>query len=123
MACIAGYYDPTDRRPALRAGVAADAPVFPPVVLLERQDPRADADELYPELDMATVPRVGGIPRFACREGVSQFFRYLRTRRGDPLVAFIEELKLLQYLGLFVHCWRRRRMAGVLTTTMTAVSR
>jgi glucosyl-dolichyl phosphate glucuronosyltransferase len=80
-------------------------------------------NELYPELDMATVPRVGGIPRFACREGVSQFFRYLRTRRGDPLVAFIEELKLLQYLGLFVHCWRRRRMAGVLSATMTAVSR
>jgi hypothetical protein len=38
-----------------------------------------------------------------------QCFKYLRTRRGDPLVAFIEELKLLQYLGLFVQCWSRRR--------------
>jgi len=65
-------------------------------------------DDLYPELNMALVPRVGGVPRFTCREGMFQLFRYLRTRRGDPLVAFMEELKLLQFLGLFIQCWRLR---------------
>jgi glycosyltransferase involved in cell wall biosynthesis len=76
--------------------------------------------ELYPELDMATVPRLAGIPRFACREGIMQLFRYLGSRHGDPLAAFIEELKLLKYFGLFVQCWRRRKCA--LTATLTAVS-
>ena len=66
-------------------------------------------DELYPELNMTTVPRLGGVPRFACRQAMTQCMRYVTTRRGDPLVAFIEELKLLQYVGLFVQCWRRRK--------------
>ena len=65
--------------------------------------------ELYPELDMAAVPRVAGIPRFACRQGLAQVVRYVKTRRGDPLVALTEELRLLQFLGLFVQCWRRRK--------------
>src|SRR5215831_1609164 len=43
---------------------------------------------LYPELDMASVPRLGGVPRFACRQGIMQCFRYVATRRGDPLIAF-----------------------------------
>lgn len=64
--------------------------------------------ELYPELNMESIPRIAGIPRFACRQGIVQCLKYVRTRRGDPLVAFIEELKLLQYLGLFVQCWHRR---------------
>jgi len=64
--------------------------------------------DLYPELNMTLVPRLGGIPRFTCREGMWQLFRYIRTRRGDPLVAFMEELKLLQFLGLFIQCWRLR---------------
>jgi hypothetical protein len=49
-----------------------------------------------------------------------QLFRYLGSRHGDPLAAFIEELKLLKYFGLFVQCWRRRKCA--LTATLTAVS-
>ncbi len=69
-------------------------------------------DELYPELNMGSVPRVAGIPRFACRQALGQVAQYVRTRRGDPLVAFIEELKLLQYAGLFVQCWRRRAGAA-----------
>lgn len=65
--------------------------------------------DLYPELNMDAVPRVAGIPRFACREALAQLLRYLKTRRGDPLVALIEELRLLQFLGLFVQCWRHRK--------------
>ena len=77
-------------------------------------------DALYPELNMANVPRLGGIPRFACREGIMQFARYVASRRSDPLAAFIEELRLLQYIGLFVQCWRRRKSA--LIATLTVVS-
>ncbi len=65
--------------------------------------------ELYPELNMTTVPRVAGIPRFACREGLVQLTRYVKSRRGDALVALIEELRLLQFIGLFVQCWRQRK--------------
>jgi hypothetical protein len=65
-------------------------------------------DELYPDLDMAGVPRIAGIPRFACRQGLLQAWTYLTSRRGDALRALIEEVRLLQYIGLFVECWRRR---------------
>jgi hypothetical protein len=68
-------------------------------------------EELFPELNMATVPRIAGIPRFACRQAFSQLLRYFTTRRGDPLTGMIEELRLLQYLGLFVQCWHRRKFA------------
>ena len=67
-------------------------------------------DDLYPDINMADVPRIGGIPRFACRQGLSQAWKYLATRRGDALRAMIEEVRLLQYVGLFVECWRRRKI-------------
>jgi len=66
-------------------------------------------DELYPDLNMAEVPRIAGIPRFACRQGMSQAWKYLASRRSDALRALIEEVRLLQYIGLFVECWRRRK--------------
>jgi glycosyltransferase involved in cell wall biosynthesis len=66
-------------------------------------------DALYPELNMSEVPRIGGIPRFAYRQGFEQLLKYFRTRRGDALVALIEELRLLQYWGLFVQCWHMRK--------------
>ncbi len=66
-------------------------------------------EDLYPELDMAVVPRIAGVPRFACRQGLAQAWRWAATRRGDALTALVEELRLLQYIGLFVQCWRQRR--------------
>jgi hypothetical protein len=66
-------------------------------------------EALYPELNLSQVPRIGGIPRFACRQGFEQLLKYVATRRGDALVALIEELRLLQYLGLFVQCWHLRK--------------
>ena len=67
-------------------------------------------DDLYPELNMAEVPRIAGIPRFACRQGLTQAWKYLSSRRSDALRATIEEVRMLQYLGLFVECWRRRKI-------------
>jgi glycosyltransferase involved in cell wall biosynthesis len=59
-------------------------------------------DDLHPELDMSEVPRVAGVPRFAFRQGLEQFGRWVRLRiRGNSLTAFIEELHTLEYLGIF----------------------
>lgn len=67
-------------------------------------------DDLYPELDMSSVPRIAGVPRFAIREGLQQAWRWLRSRvTGDVLAALVEELLFIQYVGLFVQCWRRER--------------
>ena len=66
-------------------------------------------EDLYPELNMADVPRIAGVPRFACRQGLAQAWRWLTTRRNDALGALVEELRLLQYIGLFVECWRQRK--------------
>ena len=69
-------------------------------------------EELYPELNMADVPRVAGVPRFACRQGLVQAWRWAATRRSNSLVALVEELRLLRYIGLFVQCWRQRKRAS-----------
>ncbi len=66
-------------------------------------------DDLYPELSLANVPHVGRVPRFAYRQALGQCWRYLASRTGDPLTALIEELRLIQYAGLFDGCWRQRR--------------
>jgi glycosyltransferase involved in cell wall biosynthesis len=66
-------------------------------------------DDMYPELDMLSVPRVGGAPRFLYRQALQQCVRWAATRRADPLTALIEELKVCQFFGLFVQCWRRRK--------------
>jgi glycosyltransferase involved in cell wall biosynthesis len=65
-------------------------------------------NDLYPQLDMARIPRIAGAPRFAYRQAADQFVRWLRTRPGGGLPGLIEELRLLQYAGLFVQCWRGR---------------
>ena len=83
-------------------------------------------DELYPEIDMSDVPRIAGIPRFACRQGLAQGWKYVATRHRDALPALIEELRLLQYVGLFVECVRRwtrqrRHVARAATAALLAV--
>jgi glycosyltransferase involved in cell wall biosynthesis len=65
--------------------------------------------DLYPELDMGRVPRIGGVPRFAYRQALRQLGRWVRTRPADALTALTEELRMLEYLGFFAECWRKRR--------------
>lgn len=65
--------------------------------------------DLYPELDIARVLTLAGTPRFLVRQGLEQCLRYLRIAgRNDSLAVLIEELRLVQYAGLYVECWRRR---------------
>jgi hypothetical protein len=71
-------------------------------------------DDLYPELDMAKVPRVAGVPRFAYRQGAQQLWRWLRALGSrDPVHALAQELYLIEYAGLYAQCWghwlQRRR--------------
>lgn len=65
-------------------------------------------DELFYELDMARVPRIGGVPRFLYRQAAYQMLRWLaHLGSSDALALFIEELRTLQYVGLFMEGWRR----------------
>jgi glucosyl-dolichyl phosphate glucuronosyltransferase len=66
-------------------------------------------DELYPDVDMPSVPRVAGAPRFLYRQALHQCVRWAATRWGDPLTALIEELRALRFIGLLVECWRLRK--------------
>jgi glycosyltransferase involved in cell wall biosynthesis len=75
-------------------------------------------DDLYPDVDLARVPRVAGVPRFLCREALAQCWRWVRTRlSNDALTALHEELRVLQFAGLLVECRRRRAGAGSLVPT------
>ncbi len=62
------------------------------------------------------------MPRFACRQGLAQAWRWLTTRRSDALAALVEELRLLQYIGLFVECWRQRKRAWRALPRMAATT-
>jgi glycosyltransferase involved in cell wall biosynthesis len=66
--------------------------------------------DLYPELDLARVLKVAGVPRFLYRQAFEQIARYLkRLGNRDGVALLYEELHTLQYAGLFVECWRQRR--------------
>ncbi len=65
--------------------------------------------DLFPDLDLARVPRIAGVPRFLYRQAASQVWQYARrVGRSDALGLMIEELRMLQYLGIFSECWKRR---------------
>ncbi|MEQ1727811.1 MAG: glycosyltransferase [Vicinamibacterales bacterium] len=65
--------------------------------------------DLFPDLDLARVPSVAGVPRFLYRQAALQLCRYARRVGGaDALGLLIEEVKTLQYAGLFSECWKLR---------------
>jgi glucosyl-dolichyl phosphate glucuronosyltransferase len=65
-------------------------------------------EDLFPSLDLASVPKIAGVPRFLYRLGIAQLIRYLSTLpAGDPLETLVEEAHLLQFAGLYLECWRR----------------
>lgn len=71
-------------------------------------------DDLFPDLDMSQVPRVAGVPRFLYRQGFQQCWRWIKTLGShDALAVLTEELRTLQYLGLFSERWRRGRGSKV----------
>jgi len=69
--------------------------------------------DLFPELDLARVPRILGVPRFVYRQAAGQFWKYLkRVGREDAMALLFEELWTLRYAGMMSECWKRslRRM-------------
>jgi glycosyltransferase involved in cell wall biosynthesis len=66
--------------------------------------------DLFPDLDMADVPHLAGVPRFLYRQALTQCWRYVRTlARQDALDHLTEELNTLRCAGLFLERWRRVR--------------
>jgi glucosyl-dolichyl phosphate glucuronosyltransferase len=67
-------------------------------------------EDLFPGVDVATVPVIAGVPRFLYRQSVQQLRAYGRALvREDALGRLIEELNALRYLGLFAERWKRRQ--------------
>lgn len=65
--------------------------------------------DLYPDIDLASVRSIAGVPRFLYRQTLEQVWRYVRTLgRRDALAVLHEELLTLQHAGLLLECWRRR---------------
>jgi glucosyl-dolichyl phosphate glucuronosyltransferase len=65
-------------------------------------------DDMYPELDMSRVPRIGGVPRFMYRQGLRQWWQWMTAiGRGNALAVLIEELHTLQFVGIVAECWQR----------------
>lgn len=68
---------------------------------------------IYPDLDLAHVPYLAGVPRFVYKQFVEQFFRWLsRAGRSDALALLAEEAKLVEYFGFFAETWWRRNAAA-----------
>jgi glucosyl-dolichyl phosphate glucuronosyltransferase len=64
--------------------------------------------EMFPDLDLASVPHIAGAPRFVYRQFLDQVAKYLsRLGRQDALELLIEELRTVYYLGFFREAWRR----------------
>jgi glycosyltransferase involved in cell wall biosynthesis len=64
-------------------------------------------DDLYPELNLRAVPKIGAVPRFLIRQGIQQAGVWLRTLgHRDGLTCLIEELHTIKYAGLFAQQWR-----------------
>ncbi len=71
--------------------------------------------DLFPTIDMATVPRIFGVPRFLYRQALEQAGRWLAAvPQRDRLQLQIEELRTLQFAGLFVESWRQHRRTRAL---------
>jgi hypothetical protein len=67
------------------------------------------AAAIYLDLDLARVPSILGVPRFVYREFLQQVWLWLsRAARADALPLLVEEVKLVEYLGIFAESWSHR---------------
>jgi glycosyltransferase involved in cell wall biosynthesis len=64
-------------------------------------------DALYLDVDLSNVPSIAGVPRFVYRQLVRQVGRWMsKLGSRDALGLLIEELHLLQYLGMVTARWK-----------------
>jgi glucosyl-dolichyl phosphate glucuronosyltransferase len=79
--------------------------------------------DVYPEIDMNTVARVAGIPRFALRQAGQLMGRWARSLLSrDPLSAFVDELRMLQYVGFFLECHRQSKAGAGAASAQSLLS-
>ncbi|MGE3275493.1 MAG: glycosyltransferase family 2 protein [Vicinamibacterales bacterium] len=80
--------------------------------------------DVYSDIDMTRVARIGGMPRFLWRQAFEQWGRWLRSLRvGAPaLETLTEELRSLQFLGLIAGCWRLRHLRRATAGSPPAVT-
>lgn len=79
--------------------------------------------EVFYDLDFASVPHVFGVPRFLYRQFFAQLWAYMRVLGSrDALSVLIEEVRTVRHLGYFVQCWQRsfRRRGRATGTTDSA---
>jgi glucosyl-dolichyl phosphate glucuronosyltransferase len=63
--------------------------------------------DLFPELNVSTVPTIAGVPRFLYRQSLQELVAYLRALvTEDALGRLIHELNVLRYMGLFWERWK-----------------
>jgi glycosyltransferase involved in cell wall biosynthesis len=80
-------------------------------------------EAVYPELDLARVPHVVGVPRFVYRQFLEQLGRWLRrVGRRDALELLVEELRLVDTAGLLYEAWRRRGLRRPPASAMGSAS-
>jgi glucosyl-dolichyl phosphate glucuronosyltransferase len=81
-------------------------------------------EDLHPDLDLARVPTIAGVPRFLYRQGLAQVWTWMRSvGRGNALSVMTEELRALQHIGMVLECWKRRHIRGAGQTRPPAASK
>jgi glycosyltransferase involved in cell wall biosynthesis len=104
----AGYYDPAVTVAHYVPGYRLTRRYFRKWFFWHGRTKALMLDDLYPGLDMSRVPRIVGVPRFLYGEALRQCRALMQaaiSRR--PLSVMIEELRLLEYVGLFSECFRQ----------------
>jgi glycosyltransferase involved in cell wall biosynthesis len=80
-------------------------------------------DDVFPELDLAKIAYVAGVPRFTLRQALHQVGVCVHSRLfGDPLSAFIDELYLMRFLGLFAECYQQSKAGAAAAPADTLLS-
>jgi glycosyltransferase involved in cell wall biosynthesis len=75
-------------------------------------------EDLFPEINVAAVPVIAGVPRFLYRQSFEQLVAYLRALiREDALARLIQELSTLRYIGLFLQRWTHPRYRRTLCSS------
>lgn len=104
----AGYYDPGNAVRHYVPGARLTRRYFRRWFFWHGKTQALMLTDLFPELDLAHVPSIANVPRFLYRQGFVQCWRWVKSLAGgDALTSLVEELRTLQYLGLYLERWRR----------------
>jgi len=109
MGVYFGYYDPALTVQHLVPGERLTRQYFRRWFFWHGKTQALMLEDLYPDLEMARVPQIAGIPRFAVRQAFEQCLRYVASLPSkNALRTMIEEMQMIRYVGLFAERWRLR---------------